>query len=130
MSDPNKDQLRLIRELARKGYDSNQIDQAVDEFRTANINFYQESNNQGSFTDEELDIIVLHSIKKLLIFPIFFTIYIGKHRIFKKYVFFQKAKHIKAEFTTPQIAQADGETYYDVTSIETMSSGKQIHLRS
>ena len=55
MSDPNKDQLRLIRELARKGYDSNQIDQAVDEFRTANINFYQESNNQGSFTDEELD---------------------------------------------------------------------------
>lgn len=84
----------------------------------------------GNILDEELDVIVLHSIKKLLILPIFFTIYIGKHRMFKKYVFFKKGKHIKAKFTTPQISQADGETYYDVTSIETMSSGKQIHLRS
>ncbi len=55
MSDPNTDQLRLIRELARKGYDTDQIDKAVDEFRTANINFYPESNDQGSFTQEEID---------------------------------------------------------------------------
>ena len=81
-------------------------------------------------TDENLDIIVLHTVKKLMVLPIFLTIYIGKHRMFKKYVFSKKGKHIKATFTTPQISQADGENYYDVTSIETMSSGKQIHLRS
>lgn len=84
----------------------------------------------GNINDEYLDVIVLHSVRKLMILPIFFTIYIGKHRMFKKYVFSQKAKHIKATFTTPQISQADGENYYDVTSIETMSTGKQIHLRS
>ena len=84
----------------------------------------------GNISDESLDVIVLHSVKKLIILPIFFTIYIGKHRMFKRYVFSQKAKYVKATFTTPQISQADGENYYDVTSIETMSSGKQIHLRS
>lgn len=83
----------------------------------------------ANITDENLDIIILHTVKKLLILPIFFTIYIGKHRMFKKYVFYKKAKHIKASFTTPQISQADGENYYDITSIEAHSSGKQIHLR-
>ena len=84
----------------------------------------------ADITDENLDIIVLHTISKLMVLPIFFTIYAGKHRMFKKYVFYKKGKHIKATFTTPQISQADGENYYDVTSIETMSSGKQIHLKS
>lgn len=83
----------------------------------------------ANITDENLDILVLHSIKKILIFPIFLTIYLGKHRIFKKYVFYKKGKHIKATFTTPQIAQSDGETYYDITSIETRSSQKHIHLK-
>ena len=83
----------------------------------------------GNITDETLDILVLHTIKKILIFPIFLTIYLGKHRMFKKYVFYKKGKHIKASFTTPQIAQSDGETFYDVTTIETMSSKKQIHLK-
>ena len=83
----------------------------------------------GDITNEELDIIVLHTANKLMVLPIFFMLYLGKHRIFKKYIFFTKGKHAKATFTTPQISQADGENYYDVTSIETMSSGKQIHLR-
>jgi len=83
----------------------------------------------GNIADEKLDIFVLHSIKKMLVFPIFFTIYLGKHRMFKKYVFYKKGKNIKASFTTPQIAQSDGETYYDITSIESKSSNKQIHLK-
>ena len=54
MSDPRTDQLRLIRELARKGYDTNQIDTAVDEFRTANINFYNSDNDaQMSMSEDE-----------------------------------------------------------------------------
>lgn len=83
----------------------------------------------ANISDEYLDVIVLHTAKKLMVLPIFFTIYIGKHRMFKRYVFSKKGKHVKATFTTPQISQADGENYYDVTSIETVFSGKQIHLK-
>lgn len=80
--------------------------------------------------DDNLDIIVVHTIPKILVLPIFFTIYIGKHTLFKKWVFHEKGKIVKAEFTTPQITQADGENYYDITTLEAKSSGKQIHLRS
>ncbi len=83
----------------------------------------------GNINDEDLDILVLHSTKKILILPIFVALYFGQHRMFKKYVFFKKGKHVKATFTTPQISQADGETFYDVTSIESMSTKKQIHLK-
>ena len=83
----------------------------------------------GNISDEELDIVVLHSANKLMVLPIFFMLYLGKHRLFKKYVFFKKGKKVKAAFTTPQISQADGEIYYDITSIETMSSSKTIHLK-
>lgn len=84
----------------------------------------------ANITDDDLDIIVLHTANKFLVLPIFFLLYLGKHRIFKKYIFFKKGKHVKAIFTTPQMSQADGENFYDVTSIETTSSGKQIHLKS
>lgn len=80
--------------------------------------------------NEELDIIIVHSISKLLILPIFFTIYVGKHILFKRWVFHTKGKQIKATFTTPQISQADGENDYDITAIEVKSTGKQIHLKA
>lgn len=83
----------------------------------------------GNVNDENLDVLVLHSAKKILILPIFIALYFGKHRMFKKYVFFKKGKHIKATYSSPQISQADGETFHDVTSIDTMSSKKQIHLK-
>ena len=53
----------------------------------------------------------------------------GKHIKFKKNIFYKKAKHVKAVYTTPQITQADGENYYDITSIEAKSTGKQIHFK-
>jgi len=84
----------------------------------------------ASINDENLDVIVAHTISKLFILPIFLTIYLGLHVKFKKYIFITKGKHIKAKFTTPQISQTDGETYYDVTEIEVKSTGKQIHLKS
>lgn len=84
---------------------------------------------EANLDDEYLDVIVVHSISKLLILPIFFTIYIGKHVKFKKWVTHFKAKHIKATYKTPQITQADGENYYDITTMEVKSSGKKIHLR-
>lgn len=83
----------------------------------------------ASLNDEMLDVIVVHTISKLLILPIFLTIYFGKHTKFKKYVFHAKGKVVKASFTTPQIAQTDGENYYDITTMTVKSSGKRIHLR-
>ena len=84
---------------------------------------------EAEINDEYLDVIVVHSISKLLILPIFFTIYIGKHTKFKKWVTHFKAKHVEATYKTPQITQADGENYYDITTMDVKSSGKQIHLR-
>lgn len=83
----------------------------------------------GNINDENLDVLVLHSARKIMVLPIFLSIYFGKHRKFKKYVFFKKGKCVKASYTTPQISQADGETFYDVTSIETNSTKKQVHLK-
>jgi len=83
----------------------------------------------GNLNDEYLDVVVAHSANKLQLVFIFLTIYLGKHIKFKKYIFYKRGKHIKAEYTTPQITQADGENYYDVTSIEVKSTGKQIHFK-
>lgn len=83
----------------------------------------------ADITDENLDVIIVHTISKLFILPIFFTIYIGLHTKFKKYVTSFKAKKIKVTFTTPQISQADGENEFDVVSMTVQSSKKQIHLK-
>ncbi len=83
----------------------------------------------ANLNDEFLDVIVVHTISKLLVIPIFFTIYFGKHTLFKRWVTHFKAKNVKATFTTPQMTQADGENYYDITSMEVKSSKKQIHYR-
>ena len=85
---------------------------------------------QAKIDDENLDVIILHSIHKAFLLLIFSTVYVGLHTKFKKYVFSRKCKHIKAQFTTPQIAQSDGEKYTDVTSVDIHSSHKQIHLRT
>ena len=79
--------------------------------------------------DDDLDVIIAHTINKLFIVFVFLTIYIGKHTSFKKYVFNAKGKHIKATFDTPQSAQCDGENYYNIRSFDVKSSGKSIHLR-
>ena len=83
----------------------------------------------GNINDEDIDVIVAHSCGKLKLILIFLTIYMGKHIKFKKNIFYKKAKHVKAVYTTPQITQADGENYYDITSIEAKSTGKQIHFK-
>jgi len=83
----------------------------------------------ADITDENLDVIIVHTIKRFFIFMIFFTIYLGLHTKFKKYVTSFKAKKVKVTFTTPQISQADGENESDVTSMVAEYSKKDIHLR-
>lgn len=84
----------------------------------------------ATVNDGLLDVIVVHTISKILILPIFLTIYFGKHIKFKKYVFYKRGKEVTATFTTPQIAQTDGENYFDITTITARSASKKIHLRS
>ena len=83
----------------------------------------------GDITDEYLDVIVAHSCGKLKLILIFLTIYMGKHVKFTKNIFYKKAKNVIAEYNTPQITQADGENYYDITTITAKSTGKQIHFK-
>ena len=80
--------------------------------------------------NDDLDVMIVHSISKSMILFLFLTVYIGQHTKFTKYVFSRKCKQIKAKFTTPQICQSDGERYDDVTSIDVKSSDKTIHLKA
>ncbi len=80
--------------------------------------------------DENLHVIIVHSILKIFLLPIFITVYLGLHTKFTKYVYYKKCKHVKASFTTPQITQSDGEKTADVTSIDVKSTGKTIHLKA
>ncbi len=84
----------------------------------------------ATIDNEELDVVIAHSISKLFLIPLFLTIYSGKHIWFKRWVFNRKGKVIKATFKTPQITQADGENDYDITSITVKSTGKQVHLKA
>jgi len=84
---------------------------------------------KADISSEELDVVIVHTISKLLILPIFFTIYLGLHTKFTRYVTAFKAKKVKVTYTTPQVSQADGEGVNNVTSMTVESSKKKIHLR-
>ena len=89
-----------------------------------------EMTKNANIDDEDLDVIIVHTVPKILLLFIFSTVYVGLHTKFKRWVYSTKCKNIKATFTTPQIMQSDGEKYTDVTSLEASSSGKTIHLRA
>jgi diacylglycerol kinase family enzyme len=84
---------------------------------------------QADISTEELDIIIVHSIAKPLLLFIFFTIYLGLHTKFTKYVTYLKGKNVTVEYTSPQISQADGEGTNDVTKMTVQSSNKSVHLK-
>ena len=83
----------------------------------------------ADIASDELDVVIVHTVHKLLLLPIFFTIYVGLHTKFKRWVTCFKTKEIKVTYTTPQIAQADGEGIKDVVSMLVKPSQKKIHLR-
>lgn len=82
----------------------------------------------ATLTDDTLDVVLVHGIKKLRLFFIFTTIYKGKHIQYKQYVFNQKAKHVKASFTQGEVNQCDGECFPDTHVIEAEASGKTIQF--
>lgn len=89
-----------------------------------------EMTKKANIDDEMLDVIIVHKIHKFFLLLIFVSVCFGLHTKFKKYVFYRKCQHVKAEFTTPQITQSDGEKFTDITSVNIRSSHKQIHLRA
>ena len=84
---------------------------------------------KADLSTDELDIIIVHTIPKWLIFFIFITIYLGFHTIFTKYVYTTKANSIKVKMPKPSIAQLDGEITNNVSTLEAYSTQKQIHFQ-
>lgn len=68
--------------------------------------------------DDELEVVVVKGIGKFLLFLIFPTIYLGIHKLFRRYVKFYKGKHIKIETDINVHIQYDGEAYYPRNKIE------------
>lgn len=84
---------------------------------------------KADLATKDLDVIVVHTIPKWLIFFIFLTIYLGIHTIFTRYVYTCKAKSIKIQVDQPLTAQVDGEITKDVKTLELTSSNSQIHFQ-
>lgn len=85
---------------------------------------------KADITDDFLDVLIVHKIKKAFILLIFSTIYLGIHTKFKRWVYSTKCKFIKVEFTSPQISQSDGERTNDVRVLEAKPSEHKIKLKA
>lgn len=68
--------------------------------------------------DDILEVILVKDVPKWLLFFIFPTIYLGWHKIFRKYVKFYEGKHIVFQAKEGQFVQHDGESYYPVQRME------------
>lgn len=67
--------------------------------------------------DDELTLVLVRKIPKLMLFLIFPTIYSGKHVRFKKWVKVYKGKQFKLTFEKETYMQVDGEDEYPVKEI-------------
>lgn len=85
---------------------------------------------KANIDDNDLDVVVVHGIKKAFLLLIFSTIYLGIHTKFTKWVFAKKAKKVNIQFSTPQISQSDGERTDDITSMNISCSNKTIQLKA
>lgn len=84
---------------------------------------------KASINDDNLDVIVIHSISKLMLIFVFLSVYLGLHTKLKKYVYYTKCKNIHVEYESPQIAQTDGEKFENVNQLNATSSKHTIHLK-
>lgn len=85
---------------------------------------------KANINEANLDVLIVHSIKKMFLLLIFSTIYLGIHTKFKKYVFAAKCKKVDINFTTPQITQSDGEKTDDISSMKISCTDKTIQLKA
>ncbi len=72
---------------------------------------------------DNLDVVIVHSIPRLLILYIFPTIFKGKHIKYKKYVEVLSGNDITISYDVPCSLQVDGETILGVKSYSAKSIG-------
>jgi diacylglycerol kinase family enzyme len=85
---------------------------------------------KADISDEFLDVVIVHSIKKLFMLIVFSSIYLGLHTKLKKYVFSTKCKSIEVQFKTPQITQSDGERTDDISTLKAEVTNRKVHFKS
>jgi diacylglycerol kinase (ATP) len=84
---------------------------------------------KANIGEKNLDVVVIHGINRVLLFFIFLTVYFGKHTLFKRYVFYKKAKTVHATMFSPQIAQCDGECFDNVSEITVTTTENQTNFK-
>lgn len=67
---------------------------------------------------KELDVVLVKNVSKWLLILIFPTIYLGWHKLFKRYVKFYKGKNVEISLSDGCYIQADGEAYYPVDKLK------------
>jgi diacylglycerol kinase family enzyme len=68
--------------------------------------------------DDDLEVVVVHSIKSLFIAFIFPIIYLGWHINLKRYVYTTKGKKIAIKSNVKTVLQYDGQTIENVDMVE------------
>lgn len=68
--------------------------------------------------DDKLEVVIVKGIGKFLLFLIFPSIYLGMHKLFKRFVKFYQGKHIIVETDKDVHIQYDGEGFYPRNRIE------------
>lgn len=79
----------------------------------------------ASFSNDALDVIIIHDISRLKVLMIFLSIYVGKHLAFKKHVFHTQAAKITIQQSKPSVLQTDGETWPDQTTLTIQKTDKK-----
>lgn len=70
---------------------------------------------------DDLDVVIVKNIPKLILIFIFPLIYLGWHRIFRSYVSIEKGKNVAITFDKPTYLQIDGEVEYPIDFINVKS---------
>lgn len=85
---------------------------------------------KANIKTDELEIIILHSIPKILVLLVFVSVYIGLHTKLSKFVYTEKSKNIKVIVSKPRILQIDGDTYDNVSTLSIKTHNKFLNISS
>ncbi len=79
--------------------------------------------------EDELQVVVVHRVHRLMIFLIFLSVYLGLHTKLRRYIFAKKGRHVKATMFAPEVAQCDGECFEKTKTIEVSATSKKAKFR-
>lgn len=72
---------------------------------------------KASRTSDKLDLVIVKTASKFMLFLIFPIIYLGLHKYFKRYVKIIRGNNIEINFDRKVYLQVDGEEYKDIKNI-------------